>query len=171
MDMADAGNMKNIAISVCMPVYNGAAHLRECIDSILAQTFGDFELLIADDGSTDGSAAIVRSYTDPRIRLLTCPHRYIASSRSATAVTASSSWIAMVTPVASVAKYKYPKIIAHKKTTVTVTSKTQKRNRPIMTIRHLRPHWDCCGSAVRTRIVPAKCLRAWRELYKARQIE
>lgn len=77
--MADAGKMKNIAISVCMPVYNGAAHLRECIDSILAQTFGDFELLIADDGSTDASAAIVRSYTDPRIRLISCPHDYIAT--------------------------------------------------------------------------------------------
>lgn len=171
MEMADAGNMKNIAISVCMPVYNGAAHLRECIDSILAQTFGDFELLIADDGSTDASAAIVRSYTDPRIRLLTCPHRYIASSRSATAVTASSSWIAMVTPVASVAKYKYPKIIAHKKTTVIATSKIRKYGLHTTFIQEFLLLWDCCGSAVRTRTVPAKCLRAWRELYKARQIE
>lgn len=77
--MADAGKMKNIAISVCMPVYNGSAHLRECIDSILEQTFTDFELLIADDGSTDDTCAIVRSYTDPRIRLLQNRHDYIAT--------------------------------------------------------------------------------------------
>lgn len=77
--MADAGKMKNIAISVCMPVYNGAAHLRECIDSILEQTFTDFELLIANDGSTDDTCAIVRSYTDPRIRLLQNRHDYIAT--------------------------------------------------------------------------------------------
>lgn len=57
------------AVTVLMPVYNGAAYLREAIDSILAQTFGDFELLILNDGSTDDSAAIARSYGDPRIRV------------------------------------------------------------------------------------------------------
>lgn len=56
-------------ITVLMPVYNAQAFLREAIDSILAQTLTDFELLIIDDGSTDGSAAIVRSYADARIRL------------------------------------------------------------------------------------------------------
>ncbi|MBD5365185.1 MAG: glycosyltransferase, partial [Bacteroides sp.] len=52
---------------------------RECIDSILAQTFTDFELLIADDGSTDNSVEIVESYTDPRICLIRRPHDYIAT--------------------------------------------------------------------------------------------
>ena len=47
------------AVSVCMPVYNAARYLTECIDSILAQTFTDFELLIVDDGSTDNSRDIV----------------------------------------------------------------------------------------------------------------
>lgn len=56
-------------ISVLMPVYNGGAYLRPAIDSILAQTFTDFEFLIIDDGSTDDSLAIARSYADPRIRL------------------------------------------------------------------------------------------------------
>ena len=53
-----------------MPVYNAEAYLREAMDSILAQTLTDFEFLIIDDGSTDGSADVVRSYTDPRIRLV-----------------------------------------------------------------------------------------------------
>ncbi len=58
------------AISVLMPVYNGALYLREAIDSILQQSFTDFEFLIINDGSTDGSEKIIRSYQDPRIRLV-----------------------------------------------------------------------------------------------------
>jgi glycosyltransferase involved in cell wall biosynthesis len=57
-------------VSVLMPVYNGSRYLCEAIDSILGQTFADFELLVIDDGSTDDSAAIVHSHTDGRIRLL-----------------------------------------------------------------------------------------------------
>lgn len=71
--------MKNLPISVCMPMYNASRYLRECIDSILAQTFTDFELLIVDDGSTDESVKIVESYHDPRIRLIKNKHDYIAS--------------------------------------------------------------------------------------------
>lgn len=67
------------AVSVCMPVYNASRYLRECIDSVLSQTFADFEFLIADDGSDDDSAAIVESYADPRIRLIRREHGYIAS--------------------------------------------------------------------------------------------
>jgi glycosyltransferase involved in cell wall biosynthesis len=51
-----------------MPVYNGGPYLREAIDSILAQTYPDFELLIIDDGSTDDSAQVIGSYRDRRIR-------------------------------------------------------------------------------------------------------
>ncbi|MBI1920674.1 MAG: glycosyltransferase [Geobacter sp.] len=57
-------------VTVLMPVYNGERFLREAIDSILAQSFTDFELLIINDGSTDGSAGIIESYGDPRIRLV-----------------------------------------------------------------------------------------------------
>jgi glycosyltransferase involved in cell wall biosynthesis len=54
-------------VTVLMGVYNTATHLREAIDSILNQTLTDFEFLIYNDGSTDNTADIVRSYTDPRI--------------------------------------------------------------------------------------------------------
>lgn len=60
-------------VTVLMPVYNAAAFVREAIDSILGQTLGDFELLVVDDGSTDGSADILRSYDDPRIRVARSP--------------------------------------------------------------------------------------------------
>ena len=50
-----------------MPAYNAARFLRVAIDSILCQTFTDFELIIINDGSTDNTEEIIRSYTDPRI--------------------------------------------------------------------------------------------------------
>ena len=55
------------AITVLLPVYNAAAFICEAIDSVLAQTFDDFELLIINDGSTDATDAIITSYTDSRI--------------------------------------------------------------------------------------------------------
>lgn len=70
---------KNISISVCMPVYNASQYICECIESILSQSFTDFELLIVDDGSTDDSVNIIRSYSDTRIRLIENKHDYIAS--------------------------------------------------------------------------------------------
>lgn len=66
-------------ISICIPVYNASLYLRECIDSILSQSYKDFELLIMDDGSTDNSSAIVHSYNDPRIRFIKNNHNYIGS--------------------------------------------------------------------------------------------
>lgn len=53
-----------------MPVYNGEKYLSEAIDSILNQTFTDFEFLIINDGSTDDSVKIIQSYEDTRIRLI-----------------------------------------------------------------------------------------------------
>lgn len=57
-------------ITVLMPVYNGERYLRQAMESILGQSFTDFEFLIFNDGSTDESAEIVRSYKDLRIRFL-----------------------------------------------------------------------------------------------------
>jgi len=56
-------------VSVVMSVYNGEKYLREAIDSILAQTFEDFEFIIINDGSTDGTANILKEFPDPRIRI------------------------------------------------------------------------------------------------------
>ena len=64
-----------VEVTVLMPVYNGERYLREAIDSILDQSFRDFEFLILDDGSTDGTADIIRSYRDERIRFLANPER------------------------------------------------------------------------------------------------
>jgi glycosyltransferase involved in cell wall biosynthesis len=65
-----------------MPVYNGERFLREAVDSILNQSFGDFEFLILDGGSTDGSPAILQDYAarDPRIRLTVRPGMGLTAS-------------------------------------------------------------------------------------------
>jgi glycosyltransferase involved in cell wall biosynthesis len=57
-------------VTVLMPVYNGQVYLREAIDSVIGQTFNDFELLIINDGSTDDTLRILESFVDPRIRLI-----------------------------------------------------------------------------------------------------
>jgi glycosyltransferase involved in cell wall biosynthesis len=58
------------SITVLMPVYNAGKYLTQAVDSILNQTFTDFEFLIIDDGSTDNSVEIIKSYSDRRIRLV-----------------------------------------------------------------------------------------------------
>jgi glycosyltransferase involved in cell wall biosynthesis len=63
-------NTKLPIITVLMPVYNGATYLNDAIDSILNQTFSDFQFLIIDDGSTDDSVKIIKSYDDYRIRVV-----------------------------------------------------------------------------------------------------
>jgi glycosyltransferase involved in cell wall biosynthesis len=60
-------------VSVVIPVLNGERHLAECLQSILEQTYQHIEVLIADQSSTDRSIEIIRSFADPRMRLLPTP--------------------------------------------------------------------------------------------------
>lgn len=57
-------------VTVLMSIFNGARYLRSAVESILAQTFSDFELLIIDDASTDACGEIMRGYSDARIRII-----------------------------------------------------------------------------------------------------
>lgn len=63
--------MHRPTITVFIPVYNRARYLAQAVDSMLAQTYRDFEILILDDGSEDDSLRIARSYRDPRVRVET----------------------------------------------------------------------------------------------------
>ena len=65
-----ANPSSNPRVSVFMPVYNAEQYLNESIDSILNQSFIDFEFVIVNDGSTDRSAEVIKTYTDPRIRFI-----------------------------------------------------------------------------------------------------
>jgi len=55
-------------VSVCIPVYNGSEYIAESIDSVLAQTYEDFHLIVCDNCSTDNTEEIVRSFQDPRLK-------------------------------------------------------------------------------------------------------
>jgi len=69
-EASNSGQYEIPAISVVMPTYNDGEYLHEAIDSILNQTFYDFEFIIINDGSTDNTEEIIDSYNDNRIRYL-----------------------------------------------------------------------------------------------------
>ena len=84
-------------ISVVMPVYNGEAYVQDALNSVLAQTCTDFELIVVNDGSTDDTLRIVQSYSDPRIRLLSRQvNRGLAVSRNEGIDAAAGQYIAML---------------------------------------------------------------------------
>jgi glycosyltransferase involved in cell wall biosynthesis len=67
-------------VSVLLPVYNGVCYIREAIDSILNQTYGDFELIIINDGSTDETGAIIQNFKDERIRVYGQPNKHLPAT-------------------------------------------------------------------------------------------
>ena len=72
-------------ISVAIPVYNGETTLRKCVDSILAQTYKNIEVILVNDGSTDRSEDICRSYEqiDPRVKVISKENGGLSSARNA----------------------------------------------------------------------------------------
>ena len=81
-------------ISVLMPVWNGERYLAAAIDSILAQTFKDFELIVVDDGSTDHTVEILRSFSDPRLQIHHLDHGGIVMALNYGVEQARAIWIA-----------------------------------------------------------------------------
>ena len=81
-------------ISILMPVWNGEQFLTAAVDSLLAQTFTDFELLVIDDGSTDRTPEILRAYADPRLRVLRLEHAGIVVALNHGLSQAKAEWIA-----------------------------------------------------------------------------
>lgn len=69
--------------SVIIPLYNKAAYIRATLESVLAQTCQDFEIIVVDDGSRDGSADVVQALRDPRIRLLRQANGGVSRARNA----------------------------------------------------------------------------------------
>jgi len=74
--------MTSPSVSVVMPVYNVERYVGAAIGSVLGQTFTDFELLIIDDAGLDGSLDICRSFSDPRIRIISQGNRGLAGARN-----------------------------------------------------------------------------------------
>jgi glycosyltransferase involved in cell wall biosynthesis len=75
--------MNEPAFSVIMPVWNRSHRVGKAIESVLAQTFQDLELMIVDDGSDDGLEEAVRPYLGPKVRYLHIPHQGVSAARNA----------------------------------------------------------------------------------------
>nr|WP_321454329.1 glycosyltransferase family 2 protein [uncultured Cohaesibacter sp.] len=98
-------------ISVILPVYNGEAYVEEAISSILAQDFTDFELLVINDGSTDGSGVILEKMArqDGRIRILARQNDGLVSALnwglSKPAPISSPAWMQTILPIPTVSRF------------------------------------------------------------------
>src|SRR4051812_17957240 len=85
-------------VSVVVPIYQVEDYLAECLASIAGQTERDLEVIMVDDGSTDGSAAIARRYADQdsRFRLITQPNGGLGKARNTGIAAASGEYLAFV---------------------------------------------------------------------------
>jgi glycosyltransferase involved in cell wall biosynthesis len=81
-------------VSVIMPVFNGEKYLSEAIESVLTQLYSPLELIVVDDGSTDGSASIVRSHED--VRYIYEPNKGVAVARNTGLTAARGEFIAFL---------------------------------------------------------------------------
>ncbi len=83
-------------VSVIIPLYEKVASVARALDSVLAQTYRDFEVIVVDDGSTDEGAAVVRSYNDPRVRLFSQPNSGVSVARNRGVKEAACDWVAFL---------------------------------------------------------------------------
>lgn len=85
-------------ISVVIPAYNAEAFIRPCLDSLLAQTYANWEAWVVDDSSTDASPDIIKEYVraDSRIKVLKCGHQGQATARNLGIEAATGNWLAFL---------------------------------------------------------------------------
>lgn len=83
-------------ISVIMPVYNVEAYVADAVQSVLDQTYENFELIVVDDGGTDGSMDIVRRFQDDRICIVSQPNRGLAGARNTGILNSNGSFVALL---------------------------------------------------------------------------
>lgn len=85
-------------VSVIIPVYNAEKYLRRCVESVLGQSYGDLELVLVDDGSTDSSGAICDEYAscDVRVRVVHQENRGVSAARNAGLRVATGEYVVFV---------------------------------------------------------------------------
>lgn len=85
-----------VKFSVIIPLYNKEDSITETIQSVLNQTFKEFELVIVNDGSTDGSLEKVKAFSDPRIKIVDKPNGGVSSARNTGIENALGEWVSFI---------------------------------------------------------------------------
>jgi glycosyltransferase involved in cell wall biosynthesis len=88
--------MENITFSIVIPVYNKEKYVKRSINSVLNQTYTNFELIIVDDGSTDNSLSIASSFKDERIKIINQENAGVSNARNNGVKFSSSNWVAFL---------------------------------------------------------------------------
>lgn len=93
-----ANEPSNPLVSVIIPVYNAEGYLEECLQSVLGQSFADFEVLCVDNGSTDSSASILQAYAnkDSRVKVISCPPSNAGTARNVALGQARGTYLAFL---------------------------------------------------------------------------
>ncbi len=117
-------------ISVIIPLYNKAEYVSRALDSILSQSFDDFELIVVDDGSTDGSPDVVRGYQDRRLRLIQQENAGPGAARNRGVKEAQGTYVAFLDAddewMPDYLKRSYETLQQHPECDVCVSSRTIK---------------------------------------------
>lgn len=104
-------------LSIVIPIYNVAPYLNECIDSLLSQTFTDFEAIFVNDGSTDNTLEIVENYAerDRRIRISSQPNKGVSAARNLALDNAQGEWIAFLDGDDTIDPQWFEKMMRHER--------------------------------------------------------
>lgn len=148
-------------LSVIAPIYKVETYLPECIDSILKQSFSDFELILVDDGSPDSSGAICDEYAqrDNRIRVIHQDNGGVTCARRTGVKAATGEWICFVDGDDTIPEYSLQTLYAGtKENTDIVIGRLDNRQLPqVISLRDYRS--ACIGGALFHTGMPAKLYR------------
>lgn len=96
LNQSTSALVKAPTFSVVIPAYNASAYIADCINSVLAQSETDLEVIVVDDGSTDGTAQMISTFTDPRVHLIRRPNGGLAAARNTGIVAAKGEFVAFL---------------------------------------------------------------------------
>lgn len=141
---------ENPAVSVVIPLYNKGLHIARALNSVLTQTFQDFEVIVIDDGSSDDGAEIVRGFDDPRIQLIHQENQGVSAARNrgvqvaraelVAFLDADDEWLSMHLDIINRLKLHYPEAGAYVSAFELCKSDGTKK-RPVL--KHIpKPPWE-----------------------------